>query len=234
MAKKQEAVAITIPPLKWTRIRLTLIGDSFLIPHAWSEKAKRMMREKQTKKAKGAREAKDALVEGSHSLYWLDKDGNTIQAGDDFTKHKHGFGIPCRAIKASVVRAACDVEGVAMTQMRRALRVLPLEPDGCVPILTGNGKKNATPSRIREDLMRVGGKGAGTGTADLRYRGEFKQWSAIVDVEFVSDILSAEQVVNLFNRAGAMCGLLEDRPEKTGGYGGMFHVATSKTQVAAA
>lgn len=34
---------ITLPPLKIERLSLTLVGDSPLIVHAWSEKAKRQM-----------------------------------------------------------------------------------------------------------------------------------------------------------------------------------------------
>jgi hypothetical protein len=224
--KKTEAVAISIPPIKVGRVKLRLIGDSIIIPHAWSEKAKKMIRDKVTKKAKGAREAKDPLVEGSHSLYWLDKDGYPMVPGNDYSKHKHGFGIPCRAIKAAAVRAAADVEGVAMTQIKRSVFVLPKHADACVAIRTASGKALLRPKRIREDLMRVGGKGPGTGTADLRYRGEFVDWSVVIEVEYMADLLSPEVVVNLFNRAGATCGLLEDRPERTGGYGGMFHVET--------
>ncbi|MCP4537807.1 MAG: hypothetical protein GY832_11745 [Chloroflexi bacterium] len=227
MAKKADVVLL-IPPLKMGRIKLRLIGDSFLIPHAWSEKAKRMIRDKTQKKARGAREAKDPMAEGSASLYWLDKDGYTVDAGTDYTKHKTGFGLPCRAIKASAQRAAVDVEGVAMTQIKRSLFVLPKHADACVRIMSANGKKPAQPVGIREDLMRVGGKGPGTGSADLRYRGEFRDWSVDVEIEFMADLLSAEVIVNLLNRAGTTCGLLEDRPERTGGYGGMFHVETRR------
>lgn len=234
MAAKKTAETIVIPPIKFAVLELRLIGDSFIIPHAWCEKAKRMIRDKGQKTAKGPRENRDPLGDGSRSMYWLGKDGQPIPAGDDWTKHKYGFGVPCRAIKASVRRAAADVEGVAMTQINRLVFVLPLVADACVPLLTGNGKKLLLPNRIREDLMRVGGKGPGTGSADLRYRGEFTNWSTVVEVKFDAGILSKDQIVNLFNRAGQTCGLLEDRAEKTGGYGGLFHVAGAKAVGSAA
>ena len=220
-------VQIVIPPLRFARLKLRIVGDCFIIPHAWSEKAKAMLRDKGSKVAKGPREARNPLEQGSMSMYWLDAGGHPIPAGPDWTKHKGGFGVPCRAIKACIVQAATDVEGVAKTQIRRLVRILPLVADACVPLLTMDGKKLLRPDRIREDLMRVGGKGPGTGTADLRYRGEFTNWSANVEVEYDQDILSAAVIVNLFNRGGATCGLLEDRSEKTGGYGGMFHVETA-------
>jgi hypothetical protein len=49
----------------------------------------------------------------------------------------------------------------------------------------------------------------GMGTADIRYRGEFKTWSATVTVRYNARVLSADQVVNLFNTAGFAVGVGE-------------------------
>jgi hypothetical protein len=65
------------------------------------------------------------------------------------------------------------------------------------------------------------------GTADIRYRGEFKKWMCEITVNFDASMLSAEQVYNLFNRAGFAVGVGERRPEKEGAGYGRFHVATS-------
>jgi hypothetical protein len=50
---------IELPALKIETVQFTLVGDSPLIVHAWSEKAKRQMLDKQMKKAAKAKEAKD-------------------------------------------------------------------------------------------------------------------------------------------------------------------------------
>jgi len=50
-------------------MKLTLIGDSPLITHQWSAKAKKMMLDKQMKKATGAREAKNPEQDYKDSLY---------------------------------------------------------------------------------------------------------------------------------------------------------------------
>lgn len=71
---------------------------------------------------------------------------------------------------------------------------------------------------MREDMVRVG-----MGAADLRYRGEFSEWSATFTVKYNASSLSLEQIVNLFNLGGFACGIGEWRVEK-GGRNGMYHV----------
>ena len=78
-------------------------------------------------------------------------------------------------------------------------------------------KIDRTPE-IREDMVRIG-----MGTADIRYRGEFKKWSANIDVRYNANAMSIEQIINLFNIGGFACGVGEWRPAKDGSYG-MFHV----------
>jgi hypothetical protein len=48
-----------------------------------------------------------------------------------------------------------------------------------------------------------------------------------LDVRFNRNVLSAAQIVNLFNTAGFGGGIGEWRPEKDGQFG-MFHVATAE------
>jgi hypothetical protein len=73
---------------------------------------------------------------------------------------------------------------------------------------------------MREDTVRVG-----MGTADLRYRGEFADWSARLLVRYNANVLSESQILNIINVAGFAVGVGEWRPERDGSYG-MFHVAT--------
>ena len=72
---------------------------------------------------------------------------------------------------------------------------------------------------MREDMVRVG-----MGTADLRYRGEFREWSTTFMIRYNANVLSVEQHVNLFNTAGFAIDVGEWRPQKDGSYG-MFRVA---------
>jgi len=72
---------------------------------------------------------------------------------------------------------------------------------------------------MREDMVRVG-----MGTADLRYRGEFADWSAKLLVRYNANVLSESQILNILNVAGFAVGVGEWRPERDG-MSGMFHVA---------
>lgn len=74
---------------------------------------------------------------------------------------------------------------------------------------------------MREDVARVG-----MGTADLRYRGQFDPWGVRISVQLNTAVISAEQVVNLFNLAGFAVGVAEWRPERDGPYG-RFRVAAA-------
>lgn len=115
------------------------------------------------------------------------------------------YAFPAVAFKAAAV-SACRFNDIKMTIARGAFHVI----GEMVPI---KGKPN-----MREDMVRVG-----QGAADLRYRGEFKEWSAVITVRYNTAALSAGQLVNLFNIAGFGVGVGEWRPERDGSHG-MFHV----------
>jgi hypothetical protein len=189
--KKPSDQAITLPRLNLKVIKLRLVGDSALISHAWSEKAKREMLNKQMKKATQAKEAKDPQADYEASLY----------------KHPDGgFGFPSIAFKGAAVDACSSISGVTKVEARGAFHI-----NGDMVKIIGE----PTP---REDMVRIA-----MGTADIRYRGEFREWSAEITLRYNANVLSAEQIANLFNTAGFAVGVGEWRPQKNGSFG-MFHV----------
>lgn len=110
------------------RITVRIVGDSPLITHAWSQKAKQMMLDKQMKRGTQAKEAKDPQRDYEDSIYRL-PDG--------------GCGFPAVGIKAAAIRGAKAL-GMVMADSRAAFHVegdlLPIEGD----------------PRPREDMVRVG------------------------------------------------------------------------------
>lgn len=206
--KKEETVSIAAMDLRTAVIKL--VGDTPLIMHKWSEKAKREMLEKQLKKAKSkAREAKDPVRDFIESLYWLEGEPEEKTEAGFVRAIQSGarFGFPATAFKAAAVAAGYRT-GVTKDKvsMNAAFHI-----DGDMVEIHG------TP-QIREDMVRVG-----MGTADIRYRGEFPTWYAVVTVRYNNGAISLEQLVNLFNLGGFSCGIGEWRPEK-GGSCGMYHV----------
>jgi hypothetical protein len=198
MAKQKEQV-VELKRLDIQKITLTLVGDSPLIMHKWSEKAKKEMLDKQMKKAKTAKAAKDPEQDYKDSLY-------EYPGG--------GYGFPTIGIKAAAVNAAAQCD-MFKTDARATFHI-----DGELVKIDGEPEP-------REDMVRVG-----MGTADIRYRGEFKNWSTTFTIRYNASVLSAEQIVNLFNAAGFGVGIGEWRPQKSGSYG-RFHVATGAEAKAA-
>lgn len=208
-ARKSESATIELPRLDAQMMEVTLIGDTPLIVHAWSIKAKREMLDKQMKRAKGSKEAKNPVDDFRQSLYALDGGG---------------YGFPSVAFKSAAVTAVTSVSGVTKVGARQAFHVLGEDMDvqGAfegVKMRQNLVRIEGAEPRMREDMVRVG-----MGTADLRYRGEFWPWFARVLVRFNGNVLSPAQILNLFNTAGFAVGVGEWRPEKDG-QSGMFHVA---------
>ena len=176
-------------------MRLRLIGDSPLICHRFSEKAKKQMLDKQMKKATNAKAAKDPTQDFKDSLYHL-------------PGGKHGF--PAVAFKAAAVTACTSVGSIKKTAARQAFHVWGA--NGSQDMVVVEGKPT-----MREDTVKIG-----MGITDLRYRGEFRKWAAEIIVRYNSSFISPEQLVHLFNTAGFAVGVGEWRPERDGQFG-MFH-----------
>ncbi len=196
---------IEITPLAQRVAEIRVKGDSPLIVHAWSRKAKEEMLNKQMKKNAKVKAAKDPEADYEESLYKF-ADGS-------------GYGFPAPGFKAAIVGACRLFDGLEMTRARRLFFV---ESDGIgtrdEPLVRIHG--NPEP---REDMVRVG-----KGTADIRYRGMFREWEAVLRVSYIASILPLEQLVSLIN-AGGMGGIGEWRPDKsaTGDFG-RFQVAEIK------
>lgn len=191
MAKVVDSNVVVVP-INIRRVQLKLVGDSPLIMHAWASKTKQEMLDKQMKKAKTARNAKDPEADYNAAFYRLENGSP---------------GFPTIGFKQAAVSAGGRFsQGLKMTELRGSFFI-----EGELAEIIG------TPN-MREDMVRVG-----MGAADIRYRPEFKQWSAILNVRYNADAISLDQLVNIFNLAGFGVGVGEWRPEKDGQYG-MFHV----------
>lgn len=195
MPTTSQVLGIEVPRIRVQQMQVTIIGDSPLIVHKWSEKAKKEMLDKQMKTAKPGKRAKDPQQDYEDSLYRLE-DG--------------GYGFPCVGFKSAAVSACRFVDGLKMTEARGAFHVV------------GELARIEGVPRMREDMCRVG-----QGTADIRYRGEFRDWRTNLTISYDADVISPGQIMNLFNRAGFGVGVGEWRPEKEGPYG-RFHVATDQ------
>ena len=215
--KKVETVKIE--PLKIEHRQITIIGDTPLIVHAWSEKAKKEMLEKQQKKTKtSAKAIRDPFAEFMNACYWVtDKPKeDTEEAFAKAIQNGAKFGFPVTAIKQAAQSTLYRL-GVIPNQMvmRGAFFIKGIGENQLGEIIT------PYPPECREDMVKIGGISK---TSDLRYRPCFNDWKMILDIEYnASSDITWEQIVNGINTAGFMNGIGEWRPEKDGPYG-RFHV----------
>ena len=73
------------------------------------------------------------------------------------------------------------------------------------------------PPIMREDMVKVGGMSK---VADIRYRGEFLEWEIPLRIRYNADgKYSLEQIINMVNYGGFVCGIGEWRPERDGQFG---------------
>ena len=215
MAKKEDAI-VTIKPIEIKKIKIRIIGDTPLIIHAWSKKAKRMMLETQTRKTKTkAKEARDPYDDFIQSLYWLEgkPSESTPEAFSEAVANGARWGFPVSGIKQAANSAAYRLGWVKNQMGLRGAYFLE-SPDGDLAEVKG-----CIPT-IREDMVRVS-----SGGADLRYRGEFKNWHIDLTLNYnASGDMTIDQIINCIEAGGYVCGIGEWRPEKDG-INGRFHVA---------
>lgn len=208
--KKNDTTEVIIPAINIQTATIKVVGDSPLIVHKWSEKAKKEILDKQMKKAKTkGHDAKDPVRDFIDSLYWLEgePEDKTEEGFVNAIQNGARFGFPAVAFKATAVAAGFR-SGITPNKvsMNAAFHI-----DGEFVEIHGIPE-------MREDMVRIG-----IGTADIRYRGEFKEWYAVFSVKYNASVISLEQLANLFNLGGFACGLGEWRAEKGGAFG-MFHI----------
>ena len=109
--KTEESVAIEIPHIDIQYAHIRVVGDTPLIVHKWSEKAKKEMLDKQMKKTKiSGKDAKDPVADFIDSLYWLEgkPEEKTEEGFAKAIQNGAKFGFPSVAFKAAAVSAHTD------------------------------------------------------------------------------------------------------------------------------
>lgn len=211
--KALEAVGVKLPKIDVKILVVNVIGDSPLIVHKWSYKAKQEMLDKQMKNATDGKKAKDPEMDFYNSLYWL-HDLPEDPTKEDYEKilksGKPRYGFPAIAFKACAIDAGYQQGVIAKkTTARGAFHII----DEFVEI-------EGTP-KPREDMVQIGGMSK---VADIRYRAEFPEWRATINIKYNAKAISPEQILNLLNYGGFSNGVGEWRPARDGLFG-RFHVA---------
>ncbi len=133
MAFTQKKEQLVVPPIEKAYLQLTIEGDSPLICHRFSDKARDQIKDKTSMKARGARGAREPEKEYKDSMYLSDDDRPAF---------------PASGIKKACVEACSFINGVTKIQAKGAFYVT----GDMLPI---NGEP-----KMREDMVRLNGRSA--------------------------------------------------------------------------
>jgi len=204
-AKKEEAAqekVIKVAPIEFGYVKVTLVGETPLLVKKWSEKAAREMADKQEGKAVPKKAQRDPQKEYRDSMY--------IVPG---TEKKPVYAVHAGGIKKCLVSATRFVENLAKTDVRGAFHVVNAAEGNLIPIKTKG-------PNFDDQIGRIGGIQK---TANHIYRARFDDWECTVEIKYMKNAITVEQILMLFEIGGFSVGLHEFRPERDGTYG-MFKV----------
>lgn len=178
-AKAKAAETIELKRLTKVRISIPIVGLMPLIPHKWSEKAKRMMpghpEKDNVKEDKGTH---NPVEEAEACLYRLPD---------------RRIGMPAVAFKAAIVGACRLFEKPDMVTCKILVFVEGEGPEQLVPI-----QFEGDPV-LREDLPKTGGISS---APYLNYRYMLVGWKARLIIHFIPTSISASSIVSLVDAAG--------------------------------
>ena len=210
---------VEIRPIDIRKVSIRIVGDTPLIMHAWSEKAKREMLEKQMKVTKTkARDAKNPVEDFIRSMYWLtEMPEDMTEAGfEKAIASGARFGFPVTAFKQAAISAAYRMGWTKDKMSMRGAFFIDgdanqmLEIKGDAPVM-------------REDMVKVG-----MGSSDLRYRPMFTDWYCDLTLSINTGFgMTFDDIINVINAGGAGVGVGEWRPERDGIFG-TYHVEIVK------
>lgn len=207
---------VFIDPINTLELRLKIAGTAPLVMNAFSEKARLQLQTQMStpqvkQKTKKQREPRDYEAEFINAHHYLKEDG--------------AVGIPVNGLRACAIGACRLVPGV---HMARAKLALALRADGWDKVDGQGLVRLESPAPPEQTIMHVRNKGAmGRTVVDLRCRPMWREWSAIITIRFDADWITAEHVINLFNRGGEQVGICEGRPNSPNSNGmgwGTFHI----------
>jgi len=218
------------PPMQ--EISFWVIGDSPLICHAWSEKAKKEMLFKQSKATKTGKEARNPEQDFVDSLYPMDPPPGIKKNGKKNGNQFYGF--PLTGVKKAILSVAHKDRGVPRSDVMLALyldaemvKVSTAHPGAVcnLPLV----RLYAAKPQMREDMVRIGS--GLRKTANLAYRAEFFPWAIRLTGAVNPNMVPTHAVAFLTRQAGIGVGIGDWRNEK-GGWAGAFHLGSITEEAA--
>lgn len=207
MAKAKEVVTIT--PLNFERVELTLVGTAPYMQARFAAKAMQAMMAKHaagsTAKKGGKKDPRDFDADFRGAMH-ISEDGWN--------------GVPAAALRNACIDV-CRMTGFKMTHAKMSIFI---ESDGRDAV---DGSPLVRLDAGEPERVDMATRNA-TGVADIRIRPMWRDWKITIRVRYDADQFTQSDVVNLISRAGVQVGLGEGRPysKSSNGLGyGTFQIA---------
>jgi hypothetical protein len=189
--KKEEALTITPPNLQ--RGDFKIIGVAPYVQLKFSQKS---MMEMKAKHEKGSQAKKGQKRKA--------RDFNEDYENSSYRTTDGKYGIPASSFRNAMI-SACKIIGFHMTKAKLSVFALAddIDRDDGTPLIYIKPKPE----------MHIGHVRNATGVADLRVRSMWREWSAVVKLQWDADMFSNKDVANLLARVGMQVGIGEGRPD---------------------
>ncbi len=192
----QAPVEVHIERLQRQTIHVPIEGITPLIVHAWDPKMRAALPGGENSSKKGRKKMEHPTAEEAY-------EASRYRCPDGTD------GFPGAGFKAAIVDSYYLFDGLVKKQLKTLIFVGGVGPEQLVPIV---GEP-----QMREDVVRIG-----MGTANLRHRAMYPEWSAVLPITFLPSQISHQSVLALVDAAG-LGGIGEWRPSApkstTGTYG---------------
>lgn len=205
---KEKAVGpIILKAPNFRTVRVKIEGTAPLNVHRLGKKLKAEFEERDAGKPKKNKKgvARDKEAEFMESLYFIDADGNEIEAPKKITP-KTRFGFPASGFKKAMVAACRSYSNISMAEAKGQFFVLG-------QFIEIKGRP------IKDEFWRRIGPSCIPG---IGVRAVFLTWSAELTISYNADVISVESVLSLAAMAGISVGIGEDRPGKSGNTNGTW------------
>ena len=193
---------IVIEKMQVGNMAVTIVGDTPLIMHAMSAKARGTLLFPAGRKttAEKAQTMKHEPMQEFVASCYRSRNGNAATR----------LMMPTMAFKSALCNAALEVPGTKKTQIGRLAWFMGNETE-----VYG----------VPELLMSVVRSADINKTPDIRTRAILPQWACKLNVRFVMPTLNATSIARLLETAGLVIGVGDFRQEKGKGNYGQFHIA---------
>lgn len=203
MPVKDKSTAVeTIEAIKTRRVIIKVVGTSPLIMHRFSFKARQELLFPSPKKNASERAStlKHNAVEEYRECFYRNRNPKSAAL----------FHLPNGTVHGALASAALDIPGATKASIERLTQVI------------GNVELFGTP-KLFMSMVRSSDQAR---TPDVRTRPIFERWACTVEIEYKTDPLTDNQILNLLSAAGFLVGIGDWRRQKGGEYGA-FRVANA-------